>query len=112
NNQILSNKFRFGGDGFFIGNENGCPSNGNLVQGNDGSAAGANAFEATFSSGNQFIDNTADGSNYGFWLGYSHDGNVIKGNSIRANNTNGIEIEHGQHNIIESNEVVGNGGKG
>ena len=61
-NQFLNNSFQFGGDGFFIGNEHGCPSNGNLVQGNDGSSAGANAFEATFSSGNQFIDNIANGS--------------------------------------------------
>ncbi|MDZ4754551.1 MAG: NosD domain-containing protein [Phycisphaerae bacterium] len=112
NNQIIKNSFRFSGDGFFIGNEHGCPSNNNLVQGNDGSAAGANAFEATFSSGNQFIDNIANGSNYGFWLGYSHSGNVIKGNEIRANNTNGIEIEHGQNNIIEDNLIANNGGKG
>ena len=111
-NQILSNSFQFGGDGFFIGNEGGCPSNNNLVQGNDGSNAGANAFEATFSSGNQFIANVADSSNYGFWLGYSHDGNVIRANSIRANNTSGIEIEHGQYNTIEDNDIIGNGGSG
>ncbi|MBL9121407.1 MAG: right-handed parallel beta-helix repeat-containing protein [Phycisphaerae bacterium] len=111
-NQILNNSFRFSGDGFFIGNEHGCPSNDNLIQGNDGSGAGANAFEATFSSGNQFIGNTANGSNYGFWLGYSHSGNVVRGNEIRANNTNGIEIEHGQGNVIEDNLITGNGGKG
>jgi len=110
-NEILDNSFQHGGDGFFIGNEWGCPSNDNLVQGNNGSFAGANAFEATFSSGNRFIDNVADGSNYGFWLGYSHDGNEIVGNSIRANNTNGIEIEHGQNNLIQGNTIVGNGGK-
>src|SRR4029077_17675618 len=57
NNQILSNSFQYGGDGFFIGNENGCPSNDNLIQGNNGSGAGANAFEATFAAGNQFISN-------------------------------------------------------
>ncbi len=111
-NQILDNSFQHGGDGFFIGNENGAPSNNNLVRGNNGSNAGANAFEATFSSGNQFIDNIADGSNYGFWLGYSHSGNVVRGNSIRANNANGIEIEHGQNNIIEANDIIGNGGAG
>jgi parallel beta-helix repeat protein len=111
-NQFLDNSFQGGGDGFFIGNEHGCPSNDNLVQGNNGSSAGANAFEATFSAGNQFIDNIAHGSNYGFWLGYSHTGNVLRGNSIRANNVNGIEIEHGQNNTIEGNEIVGNGGKG
>lgn len=112
NNQILNNSFQYSGDGFFIGNEGGCPSNNNLVQGNNGSYAGANAFEATFSSGNQFISNIANGSNYGFWLGYSHDGNIIRGNSIKANNTNGIEIEHGQHNTIEDNDIIGNGGSG
>jgi len=112
NNQILSNSFQFSGDGFFIGNENGCPSDNNLVQGNNGSNAGANAFEATFSAGNQFIGNVADSSNYGFWLGYSHDGNVIRANSIRGNNVNGIEIEHGQHNTIEDNDIIGNGGSG
>jgi parallel beta-helix repeat protein len=110
-NQFLNNSFQGGGDGFFLGNEWGCPSNDNLIQGNDGSYAGANAFEATFSSGNQFIDNIASGSNYGFWLGYSHDGNVIRGNSIQANNANGIEIEHGQNNVIEGNIITGNGGR-
>jgi parallel beta-helix repeat protein len=111
-NQFLNNSFQGGGDGFFIGNEHGCPSNDNLVQGNDGSSAGANAFETTFSSGNQFIGNIAHGSNYGFWLGYSHSNTVVRNNSIRANNVNGIEIEHGQNNVIEANEIIGNGGKG
>ncbi len=110
NNQFIGNSFQYSGDGFFIGNENGCPSNDNLVQSNNGSFAGANAFEATFSSGNQFIDNIADGSNYGFWLGYSHSGNLIDSNSIRANNVNGIEIEHGQNNTIAGNSIIGNGG--
>jgi parallel beta-helix repeat protein len=111
-NQILRNSFQYSGDGLFIGNEHGCPSNDNVVQGNNGSYAGANAFEATFSSGNQFLGNYADGSNYGFWLGYSHSGNVIRGNSIRGNNQNGIEIEHGQRNTIEDNDIIGNGGSG
>jgi parallel beta-helix repeat protein len=111
-NQILTNSFQYSGDGLFIGNEGGCPSNDNLFQGNNGSHAGANAFEATFSKGNQFIGNIADASNYGFWLGYSHDGNVIRGNSIRANNVSGVEIEHGQNNTIENNDIIGNGGSG
>jgi parallel beta-helix repeat protein len=112
NNQIFMNSFQYSGDGFFIGNENGCPSNNNIIQRNNGSFAGANAFEATFTRGNQFLENTADGSNYGFWLGYSHSGNIIRGNSIRANNANGIEIEHGQGNTIEDNDIIGNGGSG
>ena len=111
-NQTLTNSFQYGGDGFFIGNEGGCPSNDNLVQGNNGSHAGANAFEATFSRGNQFIGNIADASNNGFWLGYSHDGTVIRGNSIRANGSSGIEIEHGQNNTIEDNDIIGNGSSG
>jgi nitrous oxidase accessory protein len=111
-NDFLDNSFQYGGDGFFIGNEWGCPSNDNLVQGNDGSHASANAFEATFSSGNHFIDNIASGSRYGFWLGYSHSGNLIQGNTIRGNDAAGIEIEHGQHNDIVGNEIVGNGGPG
>jgi len=111
-NQILSNSFQYGGDGLFSGNEGGCPSDNNLIQGNNGSYAGANAFEATFESGNRFIGNIADFSNYGFWLGYSHDGNVISSNSIRANNVSGIEIEHGQHNTIADNDIIGNGGSG
>jgi parallel beta-helix repeat protein len=112
NNQILNNSFQHSGDGFFSGNENGCPSDNNLIQGNNGSYAGANAFEATFESGNQFIGNIADFSNYGFWLGYSHDGNLISSNSIRNNNVNGIEIDHGQHNTIVGNDITGNGGSG
>ena len=111
-NQILSNSFQFSGDGFFIGNEHGCPSDFNLIQGNNGSHAGANAFEATFSQGNQFIGNIADASGYGFWLGYSHSSNVIRGNSIRGNNVCGIQIEHGQNNVIEDNDIIGNGGHG
>ncbi|MCA9290414.1 MAG: right-handed parallel beta-helix repeat-containing protein, partial [Phycisphaerales bacterium] len=109
-NTITGNSFRHSGDGFFIGNENGCPSNDNLVAGNDGSNAGANAFEATFSSGNRFLGNTANASNYGFWLGYSHSGTEVSGNEIRANNTSGIEIEHGQDNVIIGNTIIGNGG--
>ena len=111
-NEIIDNQFRHSGDGFFIGNEHGCPSNDNLVQGNDGSFAGANAFEATFSSGNRFIANRADGARYGFWLGYSHTDNAIVDNSIRANEVAGIEIEHGQGNEIRGNTIVGNGGAG
>jgi parallel beta-helix repeat protein len=46
-NTIVGNSFVGGGDGFFIGNEHGLPSNGNLVEANDCSSAIHNAIEAT-----------------------------------------------------------------
>jgi hypothetical protein len=58
-NRVAENSCQFSGDGFFIGNENGCPSNFNVVEDNDCSHANANAFEATFSNGNIFRRNRA-----------------------------------------------------
>ncbi|KAH3764353.1 hypothetical protein Pelo_3820 [Pelomyxa schiedti] len=107
-NKILRNSATDCGDGFFIGNEWGIPSDNNVVQGNDCSSAGANAFEATFSTGNHFIENKATSSNYGFWLGYSHDGTIVEGNEISFNKRNGIEIDHGQRNSIQGNFFQGN----
>lgn len=111
-NVIVGNSFQWSGDGFFIGNENGLPSNGNLVQSNDGSYSSNNAFEATFSAGNQFIDNDASFSNYGFWLGYSHSDTVVKGNRVIGNAQSGIEIDQGVSNQIEDNVIMQNGGTG
>jgi parallel beta-helix repeat protein len=111
-NDILNNSFQYSGDGFFIGNEWGIPSNDNLIKGNNGSYAPANAFEATFSKGNIFEDNIANNSRYGFWLGYSHTGTTVRNNTIHANEQAGIELEHGQHNIIEGNDIFFNGGPG
>ena len=71
-NRIVGNSFQYSGDGAFIGNENGCPSNFNVFEDNDASHSSANAFEATFSNGNVFRRNRASYSSYGFWLGYSY----------------------------------------
>ena len=60
-----------------------------------------------FSSGNVFEDNTADGSNYGFWLGYSKQ-TIVRGNRICSNRLDGIAIEHGSDNLIEQNVISAN----
>ena len=106
-NRIVGNSLRYSGDGFFIRAHNRPPSNDNLISGNDGSYSPNNAFEAVFSSGNVFEDNVANHSNYGFWLGYSTD-TTVRGNEIRANRFDGIAIEHGRNNRIESNRILGN----
>jgi parallel beta-helix repeat protein len=104
-NRILNNSITHSGDGFFLGNSCARASNGNYVAGNDGSFSPHNAFEATFSSGNVFDHNQADHSDYGFWLGYSHDSRVT-GNEIAANASAGIAIEHGHGNEIDHNTVT------
>lgn len=104
-NQILSNSITHSGDGFFLGNSCARASNDNYVAHNDGSFSPHNAFEATFSSGNVFDHNKADHSDYGFWLGYSHDGRVT-GNEIAANASAGIAIEHGHGNEIDHDSVT------
>ena len=100
-NRVALNSCQFGGDGFFIGNENGCPSNFNLVEDNDCSHASANAFESTFSNGNVFRRNRASFSSYGFWLGYSYNTTVEQCEIV--GNGNGVDIDHGQHNRIDGN---------
>ena len=73
-NRVVGNSITHGGDGFFIGNEYGAPSNRNYVARNDGSYSPHNAFETTFSDGNVFEDNVANHSDYGFWLACRHFG--------------------------------------
>ena len=106
-NQILGNSMTHSGDGFFLGNTCARESDGNLVSGNDGSSSPHNAFEATFSTGNVFDHNRADHSDYGFWLGYSHDSRVT-GNEIVGNASAGIAIEHGHGNEIDHNTLTSN----
>ncbi len=113
NNKILRNNLRYSGDGFFLaGGADIGPSEGNTVIGNDGSFSPHNAFESTFSGRNTFAENTATGSDHGFWLGYSYD-NVVQ-NNIIANNENergtssGISIENGRNNRIEDNAIYEN----
>ena len=103
-NRIVGNSLRYSGDGFFIRGGNREPSNHNFVAGNDGSHSPNNAFEAVFSSGNVFVDNVANHSNYGFWLGYSTN-TTVRGNEIRANRFDGIAIEHGRDNRIQHNRI-------
>ena len=100
-NRVAENSCQGSGDGFFIGNENGCPSNFNVVEDNDCSHASANAFEATFSQNNVFRRNRASYSRYGFWLGFSYN-TTVENNEVIGNGW-GVDIDHGQHNAIVEN---------
>lgn len=106
-NRIIDNSLRYSGDGLFIRANNRHSSDHNYIARNDGSHSPNNAFEAVFSSDNIFEDNIADGSNYGFWLGYSRR-TVVRGNRIRSNRLDGIAIEHGSDNMIERNAISAN----
>lgn len=106
-NRIISNSLTHSGDGFFIGNSCQRASNNNYIYGNDGSFSPHNAFECTFSEGNVFERNRANGSDYGFWLGYSHNTRVT-GNEINDNVNVGIGIEHGRSNEFDRNTISRN----
>jgi parallel beta-helix repeat protein len=108
-NLINDNQCIGSGDGFFIGNENGSPSNFNTVT-NNCSHAAANAFEATFSNGNVFENNHASYSGYGFWLGYSYNSSVRSNIVIGCGC--GIEIDHGQDNTLSGNTITNTNGPG
>ena len=107
-NIVADNDLRRSGDGFFLSGHRPQlnPSIGNLVARNDASFAYHNAFEATFSSGNTFIDNVADSSAYGFWMGYST-GTVVRGNRIFGTRSAAIAIEHGGDNTLAGNLIIG-----
>lgn len=107
-NLVADNDLRWSGDGFFLSGHRGAvrPSNGNIVVRNDASGAPHNAFEATFSTGNSFIDNRADSSGYGFWLGYST-ASLVRGSTIVGSKEAGIAIEHGADNEISRNVIIG-----
>ena len=107
-NVVADNDLRWSGDGFFLsGHQPGLePSVGNLVMRNDASHAYHNAFEATWSWGTMFIDNRADSSAYGFWLGYST-GATVRGNTVVGSREVAIAIEHGSDNEIAGNVVIG-----
>ncbi|HEX6643928.1 MAG TPA: right-handed parallel beta-helix repeat-containing protein, partial [Gemmatimonadales bacterium] len=106
-NTIADNDLSRSGDGFFLSGHRPLvkPSVGNLVIRNDATGAWHNAFESTFSWGNTFIDNRADSSDYGFWLGYSS-GTLVRGNSIVGSRTAGIAIEHGGENALAANVII------
>jgi parallel beta-helix repeat protein len=107
-NLVADNDLRYSGDGFFLSGHrpNVKPSVGNVVIRNDATGAWHNAFESTFSWGNSFIENRADSSAYGFWLGYSTN-NVVRGNTVIGSRREGIAIEHGSDNTIASNVIIG-----
>ncbi|MEO8633827.1 MAG: NosD domain-containing protein [Gemmatimonadales bacterium] len=107
-NFVADNNLRTSGDGFFLSGQRGNvgPSIGNLVIRNDATGAFHNAFESTFSSWNIFLENRADSSDYGFWLGYSR-GNVVRGNIIIGSRTTAIAVEHGGENEIGGNTIIG-----
>ncbi len=107
-NTIADNDLSHSGDGFFLSGQRPQvrPSVGNLVLRNDATGAWHNAFESTFSWGNSFIENHADSSAFGFWLGYSS-GNVVRGNTIVGSRNVGIAIEHGSDNTVSANVIIG-----
>lgn len=113
-NVFAFNSATHGGDGFFLfagletldeTGEGGC--NRNLVYGNDFSHASNNGIEATFSTGNRFIENIVDQGDHAIWAGYSY-GSQFIGNKISRCN-HGISIEHGSDNRIELNRFRDNG---
>jgi parallel beta-helix repeat protein len=107
-NLITDNDLSGSGDGFFLSGQRPLvqPSIGNVVIRNDASFSYHNAFESTFSAWNIFLENRADSSGYGFWLGYST-GNTIRGNTIVGTTSAGIAIEHGSDNEIAANVIIG-----
>ena len=106
-NRIVENSLRYSGDGLLIRANNRHSSDHNYIARNDASFSPNNAFEAVFSEGNVFERNVADLSNFGFWLGYSHN-TVVRGNEVRSNRMDGIAIEHGSGNTIEGNHISAN----
>jgi parallel beta-helix repeat protein len=81
------------------------PSNDNVITGNDGSWADANAFEGTFSERNVYYKNLANDSRYGFWLGWSSN-NLVLENTIERNSIDGVAWSDGQDNRIEENTII------
>ncbi|MEO8199007.1 MAG: NosD domain-containing protein [Gemmatimonadota bacterium] len=107
-NFIADNDLTHSGDGFFLSGHRPLvqPSIGNLVIRNNATGAYHNAFESTFSAWNVFLENRADSSAYGFWLGYST-GNTVRGNTMVGTRIAGIAIEHGSDNEIAANVIIG-----
>lgn len=107
-NLVADNDLRYSGDGFFLSGHRPQlkPSVGNVVIRNDATGAYHNAFESTFSWGNSFIENRADSSAYGFWLGYSA-GTLVRGNTILGSKRAAIAIEHGTDNALAANVIIG-----
>lgn len=83
---------------------------GNRFIANDLSYAAAHGLEMTFSTGNRIVDNRMAGNAIcGIWGGYSRQ-TTIRGNRFEDNGEmpygrerGGVNIEHGQHNVIVEN---------
>lgn len=109
-NLVAYNSATHSGDGLFLWagqhtmdtGEGGA--NDNVFYRNDFSFAPTNAMEATFSR-NVFLENTATGSDYGLWGGYSFS-SLVAANKF-ARNRIGLAIEHGQDNHIVGNTFDG-----
>lgn len=111
-NRIVGNSFVHSGDGYFVSKPHtGHSSDDNYVAFNDGSYSPHNAFESTFTSGDQFYRNRADHSDYGFWLGFSRN-TTVTDNHVEGCKHDGIAIEHGSGNFIVRNEIIENGRAG
>jgi len=107
-NLVADNDLSGSGDGFFLSGQPPelSPSIGNIVVRNNAAGAYHNAFEATFSAWNTFLENRADSSDYGFWLGYSRQ-STVQGNVIVGTRSAGIAIEHGGENLLAGNTIIG-----
>lgn len=111
-NQILGNSFTHSGDGFFLSkSQTGPPSEYNNVAFNDGSYSPHNAFEAVFTTGDLFLHNVADHSNYGFWLSFSSNTTVMD-NEIELSKEDGIAAEHAERDVIAKNRILTSGKAG
>jgi len=110
-NRFRRNMARMGGDGFFLAglrpDWTPVPCDDNLFEENDGSFSPNIAFEATFSRGNIFRRNRADGCNYGFWLGFSRD-NLLEQNHIHHNRQAGVAVENGFGFVTRDNDLAWN----
>ncbi|WP_242985371.1 right-handed parallel beta-helix repeat-containing protein [Vallitalea okinawensis] len=122
-NVFRKNNMTYGGDGFFIRSLNGWMSTGNRIEGNDMSFANNNAIEA-WSDNNTYVNNKANHSSYGFWLGNS-DQTVLIGNEVAYNGGNfhnapeefgncGIAVVNGSgsHFKVMNNHIHHNTGPG
>lgn len=114
-NYFYNNDFTHGGDGIFIRVGNGWSCEGNVFEKNDTSFANNNAVES-WAGRNYFINNKANYSSYGFWLGGT-DESVVKNNEIAYNGimpANAAERGAGNGGLVYLNgtaehlELVGN----
>ncbi len=129
-NRIVENSATHGGDGFFgfggkeaLGETAAPPdfdslrkgNNDNLIVGNDFSDAVAHGLEMTFSFGNRIERNVMSRCGIcGIWGGYARDTLIFANRFERCGEVGyglergGINIEHGQRNVILDNEFLKN----